>query len=119
MTVTDTTAPIIPQPSNVSVEGSAPGGAAVSYPLPAATDTVDPHPSVTCSPAAGAFFPLGPHSVGCIATDSAGNQSAPATFTVTVADTTAPSIALPAPVTVEGNTLEGASNVDYGVVTAL
>jgi HYR domain len=44
--------------------------------------------------APGSSFPLGVTSVTCNATDAAGNAATPETFTVTVADTTPPVIAI-------------------------
>jgi hypothetical protein len=55
----------------------------VSY-APTATDTQDPNPTVSCTPASGTKFALGTTAVTCTATDANGNASAPATFDVTV-----------------------------------
>jgi hypothetical protein len=56
-----------------------------------ATDVVDGPVPVSCSPPSGSIFPLGTTTVTCTAADAAGN-SATTTFTVTVRDTTPPTI---------------------------
>jgi hypothetical protein len=59
-------------------------GATVTYTPPTATDTQDPNPTVTCSPASNTKFTLGTTTVSCTATDANGNTSAAKTFNVTV-----------------------------------
>ncbi|MCH7559930.1 MAG: HYR domain-containing protein [Thaumarchaeota archaeon] len=51
-----------------------PDGNNVSYPIPAATDTIDPAPIVICTPAPDSLFPLGDTTVTCTATDASGNS---------------------------------------------
>jgi hypothetical protein len=78
--------------SDVSVNSTDPTGATVN--LPKATDTQDPNPLVTCTPAGGKAFPAGSASaklpvgtttVTCTATDANGNVSTTTdTFNVTV-----------------------------------
>jgi probable HAF family extracellular repeat protein len=66
-------------------------GAVVTYTAPTATDTfsgVSPA-GVSCAPASGATFPIGSTPVNCSVSDLAGNSSS-ASFTVTIADQTAP-----------------------------
>ena len=91
VTVVDTTPPVVEQHENMVVEATSANGAIVTFTVNA-TDTVDPNPVVTCTPASGSQFALGgPHTVSCTAVDDAGNVSAPPmTFTVTVVDTTPP-----------------------------
>ncbi len=48
-----------------------------------AIDVVDPSPTLSCSPASGATFPIGGTLVSCTATDRAGNTSSGA-FVVSV-----------------------------------
>jgi hypothetical protein len=62
---------------------------------------------VSCLPASGSTFPLGTTTVTCKATDAAGNQGT-ATFTVKVVDTTPPTIAVPANMTVAATSATGA-----------
>jgi len=80
----DTADPVLGTAPNVAAGAAGPSGARVDYPLPTATDNVDPAPAVTCSPASGTTFPIGTTTVSCTATDRAGRTSAQATFTVTV-----------------------------------
>ena len=91
VTVVDTTAPEIPGSSNLVAEATGPDGAAVTFTTPAATDLVDSNPAVSMNPASGSLFPLGETVVTVTATDASSN-SATASFTVTVVDTTAPEI---------------------------
>ena len=69
-------------------------GALVTYPAPTTTGTCG---TVTCSPASGAFFPVGTTTTNC--TSTAGPSC---TFTVTVNDTQAPTITCPANITAIG-----------------
>jgi large repetitive protein len=85
-------------PSNATVEATGPGGAAVGYSI-SASDNVDPSPSINCDHASGSTFPLGTTTVHCTATDNS-NNSAQASFTVTVQDTTPPVLSLPGDITV-------------------
>ena len=81
--VVDTTAPqlgSLPSPSASTADA---GGTTVSWAAPAATDVVDPSPSVDCLPASGSAFPVGTTTVTCTATDDSGNGSS-GTFDVTV-----------------------------------
>lgn len=87
----DTTAPVITGLTNQTLEATSPGGAPATWVPPTATDDVDGMLPVTCSEVAGSVFPIGVTSVACSATDRAGN-SASATFTVAVVDTTPPAI---------------------------
>jgi hypothetical protein len=85
--------PAVGAVTDVTAEATGPPGAVVTYPTPSATDPIDPSPTVTCLPASGSTFPLGPTTVTCRASDVQGRTSAPATFTVTVTDTTPPVLA--------------------------
>jgi hypothetical protein len=67
----------------------------VTFIKPTANDLVDGPVAVTCDHASGSTFPLGTTLVTCTATDGHSN-SASASFHVTVVDTTAPSITVPA-----------------------
>lgn len=114
--VRDTTAPSVHCGTNLVVEATGAGGAAVSFSQPTATDSVTSAPSVSVSHTSGSIFPLGSTQVTAIATDAAGN-SASCTFSVTVRDTTAPSLACPADVIAEATSAEGAT-VGYSPATA-
>lgn len=103
--VVDTTAPTLATPSSFTAEATSAAGAVVSY-TATATDLVDGSVTPSCSPASGAAFAIGETTVTCSASDAAGN-SAIAPFTITVVDTTAPVLNLPADVDAEANQLGG------------
>jgi hypothetical protein len=107
--VVDTTAPVIVKHSNIlGVEATGPGGASVVYVAPSWTDAVSGSGSATCLPASGSTFALGTTTVHCSATDGASNTGY-SEFTVTVVDTTAPTLSLPADITAEATGPGGAS----------
>ncbi|HEX6132074.1 MAG TPA: HYR domain-containing protein, partial [Actinomycetota bacterium] len=92
VTVVDTTPPAISgMPAPIVAEATGPWGAPVSWVAPTASDLVSGSVAVDCSPASGSTFALGATDVLCTATDAAGNSSS-ATSSVTVRDTTAPSL---------------------------
>jgi hypothetical protein len=91
--VADTEPPVIAVPTRVVKEATGPQ-TPVGYTV-TATDNLDPEPTVSCSPESGSSFPLGDTTVTCSAHDGSGNKATPATFTVTVVDTTTPSLVLP------------------------
>ncbi|HEY5614259.1 MAG TPA: HYR domain-containing protein [Lysobacter sp.] len=111
VTVQDTTAPVIAAHGSETVEATGPGGASVSYVLPAVSDAVSTGLVATCLPASGTFA-LGAHTVTCDATDAAGNPAVATTFQVTVQDTTAPVVAAHGSETVEA-TGPGGASVSY------
>jgi len=88
--VVDTTPPVLFLPGNITAEATSAAGANVFY-TATAVDDVDGQVSANCSPASGSVFPLGTTTVQCSASDVAGN-TATGSFTVTVVDTTPPSI---------------------------
>jgi hypothetical protein len=99
VTVQDTTDPVligVPGPQNVTV------GDTVTYISPTATDTVDPSPTVGCTPDSG-FTASVTVDVVCTATDDSGN-SAQQSFTVEVNEppNTPPVLSLPGPIVVQG-----------------
>jgi hypothetical protein len=106
VTVVDTTAPSLTLPDNVTAEATGPSGAAVSYSA-SASDVVDGPITPTCSPASGGTFPLGATTVDCTATDAHGNE-ATGSFTVTVVDTTPPSLTLPSDISTTATSASGA-----------
>jgi microsomal dipeptidase-like Zn-dependent dipeptidase len=111
VTVVDTTPPALTLPGPITAEATSPAGAAVSFSA-SATDRVDGAVAVSCSPASGSTFALGGSSVTCSARDAAGN-SASASFSITVADTTLPAVDLPQDVTLEA---EGPFGASFGAI---
>jgi Calx-beta domain-containing protein/HYR domain-containing protein len=78
----DKTAPRLVLPGTKSENATSSVGAFVNYTV-SATDTLDPTPFVSCTPASGGTFAIGDTIVRCSATDAAGNTSQ-GTFTVHV-----------------------------------
>ncbi|HVF06123.1 MAG TPA: HYR domain-containing protein [Frankiaceae bacterium] len=105
--VVDTTGPALTLPASRTVEATSPAGAAETF-TATATDVVDGARPVTCAPASGATFALGATTVSCTAVDTRGNVSS-GTFGITVIDTTDPVLALPAGVTAEATSADGAA----------
>ncbi|MBI3654219.1 MAG: HYR domain-containing protein [Acidobacteria bacterium] len=100
VTVSDTQAPTLTCPANVTTTESSPGsGAVVNYSAPTVNDNCPCNGGATkpfgqspqttiactpvCSPASGSTFTAGTTTVTCTATDAAGNQGS-CTFTVMV-----------------------------------
>ncbi|MBI3845982.1 MAG: HYR domain-containing protein [Planctomycetes bacterium] len=109
VTVRDTSPPALTC-GNLTRECTSQSGANVSYNI-TVTDAVDPNPTLTCVPTSGSLFPFGPTTVNCTASDHATPPNTRnCSFTVTVRDTTAPTVTCPADIT----TTCAASN---GVVT--
>jgi hypothetical protein len=119
----DRTAPELNLPSDITEEATGPGGAAITY-TATATDNVDGDVEVTCEPPSGSTFKLGETTVNCSATDAAQN-TATGSFTVTVQDTKAPTLTLPADISqkakgASGNTITytaTATDIVDGTVT--
>jgi hypothetical protein len=107
VTVLDRTAPVVTVPGPIQREATGPTGAAVTF-TATASDTVSGALSPTCTPASGSTFAIGTKTVSCIATDAAGNTGS-ATFQVTVVDTTAPTLTVPANITVAATSASGAT----------
>jgi len=104
VTVVDTTAPVVIAPANVTAEATGPL-------------TAVPHGAATASDAVGVVsltndapitFPLGTTTITWTAADAAGNSTS-ATSTVTVVDTTAPAVTVPASLVREATSAAGAS----------
>ena len=80
VTVTDTTAPVVTPPADVTVEATGPAGAPATFADATAADIVDGPLAATCDHASGDTFPVGVTTVTCYATDAHGNTGT-ATFT--------------------------------------
>lgn len=116
VTVQDTTGPAIGAVADLTSEATGPSGATVSYTSPSATDLVDGARPVSCLPASGSTFPLGPNDVTCSASDTRGNLST-RSFSITVTDTGAPTLVLPGTITAQATSVAGAS-VDFSAAVA-
>ena len=109
VTVRDTTAPTAVCPADVVAECNALGQATgVSAGVTTATDVCST-PTVT-DPAL-ASYPLGATTVNHVVVDAAGNDAS-CSNTVTVRDTTSPTVSCPADQTIECNAPDGATGVD-------
>lgn len=107
VTVVDTTAPALTLPPDLTAEAAGPDGAVVAY-TASASDLVDAAVVVDCYPPSGSGFGVGVTVVNCGATDASGN-TAQGSFTVTIVDTTAPIVTVPAPIVAEATSNGGAS----------
>ena len=115
VTLVDNTAPVLSNvPANISVEANSPGGAQATFASPTAVDNLDgPIPFVGCSPSSGSTFPLGSTTVTCTATDPHSNAGT-ASFTVSVVDTTPPTLNPPGNTGVYATTDSGIPAADGG-----
>jgi hypothetical protein len=92
VTVQDSQSPTINCPANITqATGASQCAATVTYSA-TASDLCDGSITPVCTPASGSTFQKGTTTVTCTATDTASNQSN-CSFTVTVNDTIAPTIA--------------------------
>jgi hypothetical protein len=104
-------------PANKIVEANGPSGSVVIFPTPTATDALDgPIANVTCAPASGSKFPIATTTVTCSATDSHGNTGH-ASFTITVRDTSPPTLIVPAPRSVYATTPTGIPDTAVAIVS--
>jgi len=107
VTVRDTAPPALTLPATLTLEATGPSGAPVAFTV-SANDVVSGPRSVACEPASGSTFPLGTTVVSCRASDDAGNVAA-GMFAITVRDTTAPALMLPANIVAEATSAAGAA----------
>ncbi len=110
VTVEDTTPPVISVPADVTAEATA-----IVSPLPIGTATATDIFEVTVTSNAPAGYPYGETFVDWIATDTHENEAS-GRQRVTVVDTTAPQIDVPADVTVEATAI--LSSLAIGTATA-
>src|SRR3989454_2270990 len=104
ITVVDTTPPVITCPAPITAEAT---GNESAFVVPGSATAFDTAGPVTInSPAAGSY-PLGTTTVTYSATDQSGNSSS-CSSSITVVDTTPPSITCPAPITAEATSFAGA-----------
>ncbi len=114
ITVVDTTAPVITLPADVTKEATGPT-TPVTVGQATATDLAADSVTITRNPTDNAFA-VGVHKITWTATDSNGRSST-AEQTITITDTTAPVITLPADVTKEAT--GPTTPVDVGQATAI
>jgi HYR domain len=88
---------VVTVPAPITAEATSASGAVVSF-TATAVDSVSGSLATSCTPASGTTFAIGTTTVACRATDTA-NNTGTASFTVTVRDTTAPSLTVPANIT--------------------
>lgn len=105
--VVDTTAPELAVPSNIVAEATGRDGAMVTFPAPTAEDLVDGSRPVGCSAQSGDRYAIGETTITCSASDTRANGWT-ASFTVTVADTTAPQLTVPDDIIAETTGPDGA-----------
>lgn len=110
VTVQDTTPPAITVPGNLTAEATGPTGATVTF-TATATDAVSGAITPSCDHISGSVFALGVMTVQCSAADQA-NNTASGSFTVTVVDTTPPTVTVPPDMTVSTSDPTG-TNVSY------
>lgn len=113
----DTTAPIVTLPDGITVEATSPAGAQVTYTV-TALDEVDGPLTATCDHPSGETFGLGSTIVTCTAADAL-NNTGTARFTVTVQDTTPPSLTLPSDATVTSTDQAGVTHTFSASATDL
>jgi hypothetical protein len=119
LTFVDTTPPVFSNvPGTITTEANGPGGSVVNYTTPTATDASDGPAIATCVPASGSTFPLGTSTVTCSATDGHGNTGT-ASFSVSVVDTTKPTLIVPADRAVYADTPDGISAQSHYVAEFL
>jgi hypothetical protein len=111
-TLNDTTAPTINCPANITKSTDPNQCAAIVSFAPTATDNCSGVGTPTCTPPSGSSFPKGTTTVTCTVKDAANNQSA-CSFTVTVNDTQAASIACTANISVPAASGQCGATVSY------
>jgi uncharacterized repeat protein (TIGR01451 family) len=118
VTVNDTTPPTITCPASIT-QSTDPNqcSAVVTYSNATATDNCPGVGTPVCTPASGSAFAKGTTTVNCTVSDASSN-SASCSFTVTVNDTQAPSIACPANVTHGTDANQCSAVVTYSNATA-
>jgi len=104
----DGSPPVITVPADITVAATSPAGADVPFIVTFADPDGDLATS-GCDHASGSTFPIGTTTVTCNATDAEGNTATPASFNVTVTDSTAPNITTPGDFSVEATSSAGAA----------
>jgi HYR domain/Regulator of chromosome condensation (RCC1) repeat len=105
VTVVDKPPVLSGAPAPITIDAAGPTN--VTFATPSALDHIDGPLAVVCTPESGSAFPLGTTQVVCSATDTGGNR-AEVSFTVTVANATAPVISVPTQVSATAACNDGA-----------
>jgi HYR domain len=105
VTYTDQTPPTIDPHDNITTEATSGSGAVVTFSVTAHDESGTP-PTVSCAPGSGSTFSITTTAVTCTATDAA-NNTATTSFSVTVRDTTKPTLNLPSNITAEADSSAG------------
>lgn len=105
--VVPNTPPHLSLPADLTVEAIGPTGAPASYTATATDDEDLTAPTPTCLPVSGSTFAVGTTTVNCSVMDGGGLTDT-GSFHVTVQDTTAPILTLPADKTAEATGASGA-----------
>jgi len=113
LTVVDETPPVLTNvPGDMlDLEATSPDGKIVNYTNPTVSDSAG-NATVSCVPASGSQFGIGPETVVCTATDDAGN-TAEESFSITVVDTTPPEIVVAQDPVVVAVDSSGTASVDF------
>src|SRR5262245_2941078 len=98
--------PVLVVPADITAEAQAPSGAPVAF-TATATGRENQALTVTCNPASGSSFSLGPTTVTCTAQDRP-DEVVSKSFQITVVDRTAPRLVVPATVRARATTKGGA-----------
>lgn len=98
--------PTLSVPDDIVVEATSPAGATVTYSVSASNSTGDV--PFSCTHTSGSVFPLGTTIVECTA-GAAGDSQVTKGFSVTVVDTTPPTLTLPANIVADATGPTGAS----------
>ncbi len=117
VTVTDTQPPTVTVPANITMPAAA-GTCAATVTFSATAADNCSGATVSCMPASNTSFNVGTTTVSCKATDGAGNMSAATTFTVTVTDTQAPTVTVPANITMPAAAGTCAATVTFSATAA-
>ena len=117
VTVADTIPPVITScPANRVIEATSAAGAVTTWSPPSASDNSGTA-TLTTSASPGSTFPLGTTTVTYTATDSSNNAAVPCVFTITVQDTTPPSLPVIGNIVVTAPDING-SAVAFALPTA-
>src|SRR5574338_472383 len=103
VTIIDTTKPTITAPADVTIEATSVSDNEIALDTPKVSDLVEVQSITNDAPAK---FTLGQTTITWTVTDTAGNTNT-ATQTISVVDTTAPAITVPADVTQEATSKDG------------